>query len=339
MNAIQQVALGKAGLRVSRQGLGCMGMTAFYVKSSAEHEVESLATVDEALRLGVNFLDTAFVYRSPLGERNEELVGKAIKGRREKFIVATKFGIEFRDGQMVLDSSRENVRRSCEDSLKVLGTDYIDLYYQHRVDPKVPIEETMAELKLLVEEGKIHHIGLSEVSASNLRRAHAIHPISAIQMEWSLWSRDIEREVVPTARELGVGIVAYSPLGRGMLTGALNRENFAPNDSRRAHPRFNDENFEANLQMVKNLEAIAQRLNATTGQLALAWVQSRGEDVVPIPGTKNPRRLQENVGVLALLDKLAPEILAEIEVAVPWDKIKGDRYPAHMMQTTHLGQL
>eukprot|EP00124_Ichthyophonus_hoferi_P000924 Ihof_evm9s40 gene=Ihof_evmTU9s40 len=234
---LEQVPLGSQGLVVSRQGLGCMGMSAFYVESSAEFEEGSLATFEEAVKQGVTLFDTAYIYRSSKGERNEELVGRALKGCRDKVVIATKFGIEVRNDGRALDSSRENVRRSCEDSLKTLGVDYIDLFYQHRQDVNTPIEETMEELKLLVKEGKIKYIGLSEVSAANLRKAHAIHPITAIQMEWSLWTRDLEAEVVPTARELGVGIVAYSPLGRGMLAGKFkSQKDLDEKDWRRTNP-------------------------------------------------------------------------------------------------------
>ena len=327
-------ALGSQGLKVSCQGLGCMGMVAFYGSfSRADHEEESLATIARALELGMNFFDTAWIYQSfgfDGGENvtSESLLGKAIRMHgREKFIIATKFGIKYSQSGRELSSTPETIRQQLSESLERLGTTYIDLYYQHRIDPSTPIEVTMTCLKELVQEGKIKYVGLSECAPSDLRRAHAVHPISAIQMEWSLQTRDIEDSVVPVARELGVGIVAYSPLGRGLITGSIRSVNdLDPVDYRKSAPRFSEENLDKNIP--HELFAIARREGYTPAQLALAWLHHQGEDVFPIPGTKSRARLEENLA--ACFIQLRPEVLHEIEASIP--RVCGDRYQG--MQST-----
>lgn len=307
-------------LEVGPQGLGCMGMSEFY---GAGDEQESIAVIHRALELGVTLLDTADVYGPHV---NEELVGRAIAGRRSDVVLATKFGL-VRDGQRRgARGDREYVRSSVEGSLKRLGTDVIDLYYLHRVPADTPIEETVGAMAELVTEGKVRFLGLSEAGAETLRRAHAVHPITALQSEWSLWARDIEAEIVPTARELGIGLVPYSPLGRGVLTGRFtSAADFGTGDFRTvAQPRFSGANLDANLKMVEELRVLAADRGVTAGQLALAWVQHRGDDVVPIPGTKRIKYLEENVAAASL--ELSADDLAAIEAAVPASAVAGDRY-------------
>jgi aryl-alcohol dehydrogenase-like predicted oxidoreductase len=319
---MDQRTLGSRGLRVSALGLGCMGMSEFY---GARDERESIATIHRALELGVDFLDTADVY-GPY--TNEELVGKAIAGRRDQVVLATKFGNQRNpDGSWgPVNGSPEHVRRACHASLRRLGVDHIDLYYQHRVDPQVPIEETVAAMADLVREGKVRHLGLSEAAPATLRRAHAVHPITALQTELSLWSRDAEAEILPTVRELGIGFVAYSPLGRGFLAGRIQRTgDLAPDDARRRHPRFHDENLRRNLAILERLDSVAKRKRVTPAQLALAWVMAKGKDVVPIPGTKRRSYLEENVAAAAVA--LSAADVAELDQAIPPDMTAGTRYP------------
>ncbi len=319
--------LGSSGLSVSAQGLGCMGMSAFY---SGRDDAESLRTLERALELGVTFLDTAEAY-GPY--KNEGLLGRFLKGRRQKVELATKFGIvrDPKDATKVaFDGSPANVRRSIEGSLKRLGTDFVDLYYLHRVDPKTPIEETVGAMGQLVKEGKVRHLGLSEVSPETLRRAHAVHSIAALQSEYSLWTRDPEDGVLAAARKLGIGFVAYSPLGRGFLTGQIKRfEDLEPDDYRRQSPRFQGENFEKNLQLVERVSRIAKSKGVTPSQLALAWVLAQGPDIVPIPGTKKRKYLEENVAA----DRVAitAEDLRALDDVAPKGAASGQRYPGAMM--------
>lgn len=318
--------LGTQGLVVSAQGLGCMGMSEFY---GPRDEAESIATIHRARELGVDFLDTADMY-GPYA--NEELVGRAIRGQRERFVVATKFGIVRGEDptKRSVCGRPDYVRSSCEGSLRRLGIATIDLYYQHRVDPQVPIEETVGAMAELVRAGKVRFLGLSEAAPATLRRAMAVHPISALQSEYSLWTRDPEEGVLATCRELGVGFVPYSPLGRGFLTGQIRRfEDLAPDDSRRYQPRFLGENFQRNLDLVRRVEEIAREKSCTPGQLALAWVHAQGEDLVPIPGTKRRRYLEENVAALAL--RLTPADLARLDEAAPRGAAAGTRYPEAFM--------
>ena len=319
--SIEQRSLGKQGLRVSAMGLGCMGMSEFY---GATNEGEAIATIHRALDLGVTFLDTADAY-GPFA--NEQLVGKAIRGRRESVVVATKFGNQRGpDGAFVGVNGRpEYVRKACEGSLQRLGVDVIDLYYQHRVDPKTPIEDTVGAMAALVREGKVRYLGLSEAAPPTVRRAHAVHPISALQTEYSLWTRDPEDEVLPTVRALGIGFVAYSPLGRGFLSGRFkSMDDLAPDDYRRRSPRFQGSNFQKNLDLVARIGEIAAEKRVTPSQLALAWVLHRGEDIVPIPGTKHVRYLEENVGALEI--RLSADDLRRIDAAAPRGAARGDRY-------------
>jgi aryl-alcohol dehydrogenase-like predicted oxidoreductase len=312
------------GLEVSAQGLGCMGMSHGY--GVRDDDQESIATIHRALDLGVTLLDTANVYG---GGVNEELVGRAIAGRRDEVVLATKFGIVWTDGVMGARGDAEYVRQCCDESLRRLGVDHIDLYYQHRVDPDTPIEETWGALASLVEAGKIRYAGISEASAATIRAAHAVHPVTALQSEWSLWTRGLEGEILDTCRELGIGVVPFSPLGRGFLTGAVTSVRDLPaDDMRRTLPRFADGNFERNMAIVDALRKLAEEKGVTAGQLALAWVQARGEDVVPIPGTKRRKYLEENVAAASL--ELTADDLAAIEAAAPTDAVAGERYPEQL---------
>lgn len=330
---MKQTKLGNQGLSVSAQGLGCMGMSDFY---GERNEVESIATIHKALDLGVTFFDTSDMY-GPF--TNEELVGRALKGRRDQVVIATKFGI-MRNSPPAgggwapitgINGRPEYVRASCDASLKRLGTDHIDLYYQHRVDADVPIEETVGAMADLVSAGKVRFLGLSEAGPETLRRAHNEHPISALQSEYSLWSRDIETEILPLLRELGIGLVPYSPLGRGFLTGQLKCfDDFAADDYRRNSPRFQGENFTKNLDLVAKIKTIADRKGIRAGQLALAWVLAQGDDIVPIPGTKRRSYLLENIAASEV--SLSPEELAEIDKALPNGIAAGERYPESMMK-------
>jgi aryl-alcohol dehydrogenase-like predicted oxidoreductase len=312
------------GLEVGAQGLGCMGMSQAY--GVRDNDDESIATIHRALDLGVTLLDTANVYGNGV---NEELVGRAIAGRRDEVVLATKFGIVWTDGAMGARGDAAYVKQSCDESLRRLGVDHIDLYYQHRVDPDTPIEETWGALAELAEAGKIRYAGISEAGAATIRAAHAVHPVTALQSEWSLWTRGIEGEILGTCRELGIGIVPFSPLGRGFLTGAVTSVRDLPaDDMRRGLPRFAEGNFERNIAIVEALRALAEEKGVTAGQLALAWVQAQGEDVVPIPGTKRRTYLEENVAA-ASLELTAADVEA-IEAAAPADAIAGERYPERL---------
>jgi len=315
--------LGSQGLEVSELGLGCMGMTWAY--GSADDQ-ESLATLDRALELGITFFDTAEAY-GPY--KNEELLGRALKGRRERAIIATKFGFRFESGKLVgTDSRPEHVKEVAEASLRRLGTDHIDLYYQHRVDRTVPIEETVGAMADLVREGKVRFLGLSEVGEGTIRRAHRVHPISALQSEYSLWERNLESRIIPVLRELGIGLVPFSPLGRGFLTGAAKRaEEYPESDYRHGDPRFQGENFDLNMQAAAIVREMAAQKGATPGQIALAWLLHQGDDIVPIPGTKRRSYLEENAGAANV--KLSPAEMKQLNEALKPEAVSGPRYNAH----------
>lgn len=319
---MEQVSLGNEGLKVSRMGLGCMGMSDFY--KGIGSETDSIKTIHHALERGLNFLDTADMY-GPF--TNEVLVGKAIRDRRDKVVLATKFGNErSADGKFLGVNGRpEYVKKCCHDSLKRLGVEVIDLYYQHRVDPKVPIEETVGAMKDLYNEGKIRFIGLSEAAPETIKKAHRVHPVSALQTEYSLWTRDAEEEVLPLIRKLGIGYVAYSPLGRGFLTGQFKTPADIPEgDYRKNHPRFQGENFQKNLELVRRVEDMAAKYKKTPAQIALAWLLSRGDDIVPIPGTRRSDRLDENLGALEV--HMSEEDLMSLTSAFPMNAVHGARY-------------
>jgi aryl-alcohol dehydrogenase-like predicted oxidoreductase len=319
---MQKRKLGDQGLEVSAEGLGCMGMSEFYGQAD---EGEAIATIHRALELGVDFLDTADMY-GPF--TNEKLVGRAIADRRDQVVLATKFGNERgEDGSRIgINGKPEYVHKACDASLERLGIDTIDLYYQHRVDQSVPIEETVGAMAELVEQGKVRYLGLSEASPDTIRRAHAVHPISALQTEYSLWTRDPEAQILPTVRELGIGFVPYSPLGRGFLSRRFSSPDELPEDDFRRHnPRFQGENFKRNMELVERVEEIAREKGVKPGQLALAWVMAQGDDIVPIPGTKRREYLEENVGAVEI--ELSDDDLRRIDEAAPAGATAGQRYP------------
>ena len=327
---MEKIRLGSQGFSVSVLGLGCMGMSEFY---GSRDDDESIATIHRALELGITFLDTSDMY-GPY--TNEVLIGKAIQGRRNQFQIATKFGITRgpEPSARGVNGKPEYVRSACEASLKRLNVEVIDLYYQHRVDPNTPIEETIGAMAELVREGKVRYLGLSEASPATIRRAHATHPITALQTEYSLWSREPEEEIIPTLRELGIGLVPYSPLGRGFLTGQFQSPNdFDADDYRRHSPRFQGENFQKNLDLVTRIQKLAAQKNCTTSQLALAWVLARGKDFAPIPGTKRRKYLEENARATTI--HLTPDDLRQIDEISPKGSVSGDRYPEAMMKVVN----
>lgn len=320
--------LGTGGLTVSALGLGCMGMSASYASPAERDEREATATLHRALELGVTFLDTAEVY-GPF--TNEELLGRTLKGKREGVILATKFGWDIENGKTTaLDSRPEHIRAAVDGSLRRLQTDHIDLLYQHRVDPNVPIEDVIGAMAGLVREGKVRFLGLSEASETTIRRAHAVHPIAALQSEYSLWERNLEPRIIPLLCELGIGLVPFSPLGRGFLTGSVKRaEELAEGDFRCGDPRFQGANFDANMRAVSIVEQIAVDKNATSAQVALAWLLHKGDDIVPIPGTKNRKRLEENVAAVSV--DLTPADMRQLEAALAAEKVSGERYNKERM--------
>lgn len=322
---LEKRRLGRQGLEVSALGLGCMGMSQSYGEAD---EGESIATLHRAIELGVTFLDTAEVY-GPFA--NEELLGRALQGRRDEVVIATKFGWRIVDGRSSgLDSRPENIRKVAEASLRRLRTDRIDLFYQHRVDPEVPVEDVAGTVKDLIREGKVLHFGLSEAGEESIRRAHAVQPVSALQSEYSLWERNLEPRIIPVLRELGIGLVPFAPLGRGFLTGTIRRaEDYAEGDFRKGDPRLQGENFDANMRAAQALHELAGRRGVTAGQLALAWLLHKGDDIVPIPGTKRRRYLEENVAAAQI--RLVPEEIAGIEALLPPDAVSGARYGERMM--------
>ena len=324
---LQRRKLGSQGLEVSAIGLGCMGMSQSYGPAD---EVESIATLHRAIELGCDFLDTAEVY-GPL--TNEALLGKALKGRRHEVTIATKFAWKFQDGKQVPGaraSSPAEIREAVEGSLRRLGTDHIDLLYQHRIDPKVPVEDIAGTVGQLVKEGKVRFFGLSEAGVANIRKAHAVHPVTALQSEYSLWERNLEHDIVPVLRELGIGLVPFSPLGRGFLTGEVKRaEDLPKDDFRHDDPRYQGANFDANVAAARKVREIAETLGATAGQVALAWVLAQGDDIVPIPGTKRRKWLEENVAAASLA--LSPEVVAQLSAALAPERVAGERYSAERM--------
>lgn len=324
MASFPRRTLGPLGLEVSALGLGCMGMSFAYGPAD---EQRSIATLHRALDLGINLLDTADVYGP---ESNERLLARVLRERRDEVVLATKCGIAYADPDRAVDGRPGYVRRACDASLERLGTDRIDLWYLHRVDPQVPIEETVGAMAEMVAAGKVRHIGLSEAAAATIRQAHAVHPLTALQMEYSLWTRDIEADILPLARELGIGVVPYSPLGRGFLSGHITSpDDLDENDWRRGNPRFQGENFRRNLELVEQVAAIAREHEASAAQIALAWVLQRGDDLVPIPGTTRPERLEENIGSLDV--ELGNEDLQRLEAAFRPEAVAGERYTTAMM--------
>jgi aryl-alcohol dehydrogenase-like predicted oxidoreductase len=325
---MERRTLGRSGLEVSAIGLGCMSLSSMYGPADDD---SSVATIQRALDLGVNFLDTADAYG--LGH-NERLVGRAIAGRRDEVALATKFANRFEDGRRWVDSSAGWARQAIDASLQRLGIDHVDLYYMHRRNPEVPIEETVGAMSELVDAGKVRYVGLSEVSAETLRRAHATYPVAALQSEYSLWTRGLEAEILPAARELGIGLVAYSPVGRGFLTGTVTAAGLAENDARRRHPRFEPENIERNQKLLERVSALAEEVGCSRAQLALAWVLAKGGDVVPIPGTRRISHLEENLDAAGIT--LTPDQVRQLDEAIPPGAVAGERYAEGMMANVEL---